>query len=582
MAYGITTSRAHLNTLGAAPLQGTEIDWSAIIDWKNSGVSEPAQQSPPLFAGRYFLGRPDQTEIDSDTGFCLWAHGEGVEPLAPDRVVPLQRASPERQEAVGSLGEKYGLEDAQGIGTYLQYCLTVGDLELPPAPNFVLVFLEVAAGTRLSFDYWFAWATTLEAQLMAPVGIAQLPLRAAIACEFVQEGSQSVYMPESPIQDCLNQPPPAGRNYRCAGFWVTTTIANPTYGEFFQATDNDPVPICYQRYFSGPAGDALPQDSTAALHPTLNLMTVDESVAADADPTAMTMRTTGWSARNRPTQTGVDKNRSLASRANCLRSRAIAVHRLPAGIEGGDDLGVNFDHDPITVPTSVVFRYYSAEDGVTPEAKDIRRDEVLALTAAGLLVGVTWQARTTSYLGIRDHFESPGQGLIDAENAFRYATETIRQPPYTPIYFAVDFPPGKEYGDRATGDFGLMPSLEQVIEYFRDVRRAAHTYMHDHPERPYYIGMYASHNVCAAGYREGLASHFWQPWPPSWGPDFGQPESSWDPFPHLNAWQVLLENGVSSLWDHNTIQTCMASNDRPGLDLNVHWGDPGGWQLWES
>jgi len=82
-------------------------------------------------------------------------------------------------------------------------------------------------------------------------------------------------------------------------------------------------------------------------------------------------------------------------------------------------------------------------------------------------------------------------------------------------------------------------------------------------------------------YRGGLATHFWQAWPPSWAPpvpmpaDWGSTASGWRAWPHLNLWQVFLENSrrPAVLADNLAIRTCAPG----GVDGNVAWGDPGSW-----
>jgi hypothetical protein len=330
------------------------------------------------------------------------------------------------------------------------------------------------------------------------------------------------------------------------------------------------VPVCYWRTFDGPAGSAPPTGASEALTRTLGLVSVDEHAEGDADPTVQALQTVYWTAYSRPVHCGVDTNKRLTTAAACVAATEIVARRLPSG-NRGQDHGENLDADPIREPGTFAFRYYSTRSGQPVNRKDLTRAEAVATSRAGLTIGVVWEASALSYLAIRDHFLAPEQGRRDAQNAFLYAAETIRQPPHTPVFFAVDFPPGMLYG-KPPSDQWVMPSVDQVLDYFRDVWRGYRDYLATHPADPYYVGIYAQASVCADAYRAGLATHFWQPWPPTWG-------FNWEPFPHLNAWQIVLDTTVVNpptpdLWaDNAAVRACV------NVDLDVAWGDPGSWQV---
>jgi hypothetical protein len=189
------------------------------------------------------------------------------------------------------------------------------------------------------------------------------------------------------------------------------------------------------------------------------------------------------------------------------------------------------------------------------------------------------QADTTSpppayAQSLADHFRAPEQGSRDAIAAFTCAAEVIHQPFRTPVYFAVDFPAGDPDYQGAP-----MASLAEVVAYFQDVHRGYREYVRAHPEARYYVGAYAQADVCAALYRAGLATHFWQPWPPNWQvtPPFWR--DNWLPFPHANAWQVVLENTEPHPHFPNMNAENAAVMACTSVDIDVAWGDPGAFQV---
>jgi hypothetical protein len=111
--------------------------------------------------------------------------------------------------------------------------------------------------------------------------------------------------------------------------------------------------------------------------------------------------------------------------------------------------------------------------------------------------------------------------------------------------------------------------MAHIVRYFQDVRRGFSDYLNKNPGAPrYHVGIYGTGDVLTTLYRAGLATHFWQlPWG-TWtaGVDPGS-----RPFPHLNAWQVAIEddakNSNPSAWGCGV-----------AADIVVSWGDPGCFQ----
>jgi hypothetical protein len=461
----------------------------------------------------------------------------------------------------------------------------VGDLEFPSGTYFVLVFLQVDSGVALSADYWSMWAHTITG-LVLDLGTRGLvrPLEPAIACAFVQDAPASPYLPDQAVRSCLSQPARAGRHSLCYGFWCRTVLANPVFGDVVQDPDEGPIPVRYRCTFDGPGGSPVPGQAPATVLSTLPLITIDEAVVGLDDPMAYTLRTKLWNPvappppndtvtppPNVPTMYGVDvaypsdvatnTGTSVPRRrrmAQCFSGKEMVLHRLPAG-SGPRDFGTHLDGPDKELRGRPTFagRYLS------PHINGLTDGEALDLFVLGLPVCSILQLGRTF-----------GRGFDDAVKGFT-AAERVGQPPYTPVYFAVDI----SVDDPRWPD---SPSLQQVVDYYHEVRRGYRQYVND-GGKPYYIGAYAAAKVLDAVYRAGLATHFWQPWPPSWGPPVPMPADwrdiapGWRAWPHLNAWQVLL--GLNSdqpnmLADNADILSCLPAND---LDLDVAWGDPGSW-----
>jgi hypothetical protein len=575
-----------MDVLGGGVPEPGEIDWDRIREWKGGDA--------PAFAGRYFLGTPTDQEVNAGDGFCLWAHGEGTDPSTPMAVAPLQRSDPARQEALGSTGEQFGSEDARAIATYLERCADVGDLAPPVGRYLVLVYLEVAVGTNLSFDYWSMWAHTVKGTLLElhPQGLVR-PLEPAIACAFEQASAEAPFVPAEAVRTCLSHPAPPGRHSLCHGFWCQTVLDDPVFGQFVQDPDEGRIPIRYRRTFDGPGGSPLPDPAAPELLSTLRLITVDEPTMDPDDPTLYTLETLPWDPAaaqppdttslplNLPTQLGIDtayfrdeetkEGTSVAARGRivrCMATKEIVVRRLPAGFFGPDfgfdfeiDLGTRLEGpDTLRGRPTFVARY------LAPHYNRLdTQEEVMDLFAAGMEICSVWQVGQTFTAG-SDH----------GKDAFTEAAK-LEQPPHTPVYFAVDLSVGNPDGMHDADT--VSPPLAQVVEYFRDIRRGYRQYLAEGGTVPYYVGCYAARNVLDAVYRAGLATHFWQVWAFNWGPptpvppDWSTTAPGWRAWPHLNFWQVLLEDGHPDLLDDNAdILGCT-----PVLDFDVAWGDPGSW-----
>ena len=137
---------------------------------------------------------------------------------------------------------------------------------------------------------------------------------------------------------------------------------------------------------------------------------------------------------------------------------------------------------------ATVVRYY-AEFTQIP-GKRLTRPEAAALGAAGLRLGAVYQdAQNASH-----HF-SLSRGLARGRYAYRYAQETIAQPPGSAIYFAVDFD-----ASAAEVDGAVLPFFHGVARAFAEVSGG---------EPDYRPGVYGSGLVCRLVLDAGLAAYAW-------------------------------------------------------------------------
>lgn len=586
MKYGATTSKAHLDTLEFG-VPGGEVDWDQITTWMDDAGA-------PEFAGRYFLGHPTDDELlaepEAGLGFCLWAHGEGWQTTSPDRIVPIQRADPVRQATTGIAGGTYGRIDGEAFAAHLDRCLAVGDLEIRDTAQ-ILVFLEVADGTELSIDYWSRWATAVyeafldpvreDVRAAWPVGTPDQrlqPLVPAIACAFEWDEDSESFLPEPSVRRCLDLMGPRGTNSRCRGLWARPKPGDPglderllswtTVGEYRQPrlvfdmmVYRRPVPVRYLRWFDGL--DGL-DDIVGDLRDTLGLVTLDWAAEGADDPLGATFRTTDWRVdrgadmqhlEEMPSQFGVDGGGDFTALADRLADNPIRLTELSYS-------GAGTEVD-LEGPCRFAIRYYR-----TGRGSRLDLAESLQLGRRGIDRVAVFQhyARLdlgwATYVGDLIRPIQNNEGEDDAITAFTYAAEEMAQPPYTPVYFALDFPIGRNYhqGDPALGV--VTPGMDAVLRYFRGIQRGLRRHLRNHPLFPYYVGVYGGKDALSALYQAGLATHFWQP-PWAWT-GFDEP-----PFRHLNMWQVAMDVTANAVADNPVL---MAGGH---FDLDVAWGDPG-------
>jgi len=469
MTIGVSALQGRLDADLPAGLSGT-IDWDDFLAW--NGRTQPA------FAGKYFVGSP-----------WRWAHGEATSLIDPVvagavlRIVPLQAADGIRQAGIGDLGRRWGGEDGRAIGEAIANALIVGDLDLS-ADQPVPVYLEVAAGTPLSSDYWSEWASAVRDALIigsvAGAGLVPLlrqPLLPCLAATF--EASPSGGQPPPAVTAALEHATSEGTAAgRCHGFWARTPDTapitpqpNPSWGTFADYRQPQPagpptrIPVLIWRYATG---------KPAAPDHQVGRLTLETTRAGlgEPDPVLDGMLTAvAWQADHAnisPIAIGIDRGSSALGDIGCLvkQKNRLTVRNLPEPTQAGT-VGPPLPQ-PLEATPSFVGRYYSqrpTDKGRT--AKDLTVAEAGALSERWLDVVMFFQARVPEN-GVAAHLADPASGARDGFAAGWFAASTMGQPPHTPIYFAVDC--DVTTSGISTFDFQGAITEQQLIDYFTGVR----------------------------------------------------------------------------------------------------------------
>jgi hypothetical protein len=554
MTLGVSVPVAHLNIRNPGARVPQEVDWDAFVAWRGGGV--------PRFAGRYLIGSRWQ-----------WVHGEAGTLLdRPDlgadlRIMPIQRADADRQKATGDDGERYGTEDGFAFNNTLQRCLDVGDLAL--AKDSVYAFLEVEDGTALSADYWRGWCSALAGGLVfktkrlasgfeLPVLIQ--PMRPCILCSFGRDAASNKLVAPAAVRQALSTVAAASGLYedtRCHGFWarsreVAYRVPSPTldwtsFADYQQPQPKGPVgvPVLLWRY----------ADAPEAAHPVpeIGKLTLDSTRTPAGQPDAVldaSLVAKKWSASARPVSVGVDKGGDLSREIGCLSGTLVSISHLPEGADRPPPQPPLAPGPALTPklsePVRFAGRYYSAQRGSTiSRRKDLQTGEGRVIALANARVVSIWQAAVPYDTGVYAHLTTPGNGKADARNAFAFAANRARQPAHSPVYFAVDTDV-----TAAGSPPNLVPSFDQISAYFTEIQDGYRDYLADQvavdlDPVPYRVGAYSCFTMFDVLYTRGLATHFWQAYPPSWGG--AGPRGNGTAWPHANLWQVLMHYAGSPL-----------------------------------
>lgn len=546
MSTGISTLACRLDS--DVPAAEGGVDWNDLVTFLAG--------TRPAFAGKYFTASP-----------WRWVHGEAtslVDPAVPGArllVAPIAASDPVRQAQTGNLGMDWGYEDGHATAKAIQAALQVGSLALPSSSR-VYVYLEVAVGTALSPEYWSMWATAITQAVLIgdATGAFLIPvlqgLLPCISTPFI--ATAGTFGPPPNVVNALETSIPKFVFSRalCNGFWASTgepaaiapapAPAWPAFKPYSQPQSSSPVrvPVRLWRYAAG--------DPAAPVH-GVGRISLDFTAVPSGQPDAALdgmLTVKPWTAANRPTQTGVDRGTSVATQVRCLTTHNIRVDHLPQKRDAG------FFEGPALVPAleapvSFVIRYSSAGPrmgGAAPLpplviGKDLSRREAELLADRGVDVVTVFQTRRTTYDHIPADLANPANGESDGFAAGWFSANVIRQPPHTPIYFAIDTDVNTTGISTIEGPHCITPAV--LVAYFRAVKRGMDRYLTSaDPEMrvPYAIGAYACSRACETLYREGLATHFWQAFPPFWGDDVLNARTNGVVFKRANIWQVAGES----------------------------------------
>jgi hypothetical protein len=144
-----------------------------------------------------------------------------------------------------------------------------------------------------------------------------------------------------------------------------------------------------------------------------------------------------------------------------------------------------------------------------------------------------------------NEINAPGAGQDHALRAFNYVF-SVKQAPYTPVYFDIEFDPAGAANRNA------------VETYFEDLLTGYQTYLEKQVTPiAYAIGVYGSGTLLRYCYEQGIASFFWQ----SNSTGYPGNKTIW-----LHANIVQINNNVS--YPPCNFQV---------VDFDASWGDEGAW-----
>lgn len=603
MEFGVDTYADHLDD--------NSLRWDAVPP----AAAKPGDPgSAPVFAGRTFL---------ADT--FSWAHGEGstlpqnvpyrnaAVPPSLTLIAPIQAPSP-RQSVLNDPSAEHdisgwllGHNDGREITRRVTVALKMGEFVTTPPPNVINIFLAVDAKSEFSSDYWDGWSAGI---WWANSGYA-FPFRPGILCQYLPD-AMGVYQIDPNVSAVLDHAidrKPVGPP--CCGLWAEALAPGGQYdvpgtleadpfanvAPYSQPTTagSELVPLLVRRYALGTASpvanapcldvaDPVPLGGTApqALE---GMLTLNPYFAID--PTS-------------PTATGIDASRPVTKSVKLKGSgttttfvAAIAgspVSNAPMNSDnfkpllGGATLVV-YPPPPPAQNAQFVFRYYDSFDPGCPH--HVSPAEIDAIHNAGLRVGVYWETARggvwfndqgyRAYLrggfGTQDAYR---KGSVADDGAFSMAFHN-HQPPWTPIYFALDANVGVDDAD--------IKAL--VLQYFADLKTGYGNYLAAAGPGavPYSLGVYGDPAILQLAYEAGF-TYFCQCESPGFTRYDGGPamNSVW---PHCNMWQYTGDYTDPNHPEFHhfppenyywlTQLGLNTDNGDTGIDYLASWGDEGSW-----
>jgi hypothetical protein len=616
MAFGIDTFRSRLDLLPAIAPAGNFFVW-------NGGAR-------PQFAGRHLLGR---NALGPD---FIWAHAEATnastEPdgnarggrahfplpagdpspehpenltLSVDRLAPIQAPQPARQQFVDDKGRLFGQIDADAICKRLVAAVLTGELGLSDA-QLMHVWLSVDPGVPFTEDYWAGWADTVNNYVLPVISqgtlLAQLqPFRAGIICSYVA-GADGKLRPEPHVLAALATTRWGG-NTSVHGLWADVKL-----------WDNAPAdlvangsPLLDWNGFDPPTAPVLwrfAHGFTLANGAAAGLPFDIDAASPMAQPLDFMFQPQTWQPNVPTIQTlGFSNSDSVSAQIACLQG-------TPLPDLDDNNFAANSGHFHLPGGYVKVIGRYVRHN----HALSMTRQEAQDLSNASFSVFTIWEsARALAGMGA---FSEPSlddatpvqnwgpftaklkkyiyyfnpdpdgnpathddAGTQDGTDAFQYCGATLKQPPQTPIFFAIDFDPYDVLDPNnppapllpppapaAPPGWPALPAVavrEQWIKsYFENIKTARDAYS-TQTGRHYLIGVYGPGKIMQLLYEQGIVSHFWQ----SGGSGHtGSKPPLW-PWYHANRWQYRTEQALCGI---------------NGIDPDADWGDGGAWSLTDS
>ncbi len=136
-----------------------------------------------------------------------------------------------------------------------------------------------------------------------------------------------------------------------------------------------------------------------------------------------------------------------------------------------------------------VCRYYN----INNPAKNLTFAEANYLTSAGLRIVTVWE---NGFPTISSYF-SHQKGIADGTAAYEYASNVIKQPSGTPIYFAVDY-------DASQTDIN-----DRILSYFEGIIEGFGHLSSTQRDPVYLIGVYGSGLVCKSLLAANKVTYTW-------------------------------------------------------------------------
>jgi hypothetical protein len=554
MIVGVDTFATHLDL----------ITWADVTTWNNG--------TAVAFAGRNFLAKD-----------FLWGHGEATNALTnPDPnhpqnlavtvplIAPIQAPQPDRQQFEGRLGSLFGEIDGRAICARLAWSIAAGEFQVQ-ATRLALVWLAVDPTVALSVDYWAGWSSAVNHFASSSVGATLAgnpaplarPFLPCILCRYTAD-TAGAWHPDPHVRAVITNPGPGG--YTPFALWADAPDPDPNgvrpnpvlnWTQFSAATS----PLIWR--FSTGIRQADNSPVNAAYN--VDVLLVPPAVPRDARDYMLSAQ--AWQTSRTGVRVGFSNNQVAT---NDQLNNCILAMDLPPMT---DSTHVQVDGGQVRFLGRYIKMHGAAAASITRnEAERASNGSVPLFTiwenvntlAHGEPVWPDPQHPNPLHIGIQYFDPVSHAGTEDGREAFTFAGRQLRQPPHTPIFFAIDGDPNWTH---VIAPHAVPPQTEGdwIVGYFTLIHAQRAAWVAANPARPYLIGVYGGGRVLRELYTRGIVDMYWQAMSP--GFDESQPAHSWWPWPHLNRWQY---NGDQTF-------ACAVGPSMTGIDPDADWGDGGTW-----